>query len=112
MPIKHSHDHGSFSWVDLVSRDMPAARAFYSKLFGWTSADLDTDGGTPYAQFSKNGKTVAGIGEMGDEMDQQGISPMWNSYIHVADINAVVHRAAELGAEITMPSCKFWKPVG
>src|ERR1700690_853062 len=31
---------GKFVWADLVTDDVPAARKFYSGLFGWTFRDL------------------------------------------------------------------------
>ena len=28
--------HGAFSWCELLTTDVPEAKRFYSKLFGWT----------------------------------------------------------------------------
>jgi uncharacterized protein len=28
--------HGVFSWCELLTTDIPEAKRFYSKLFGWT----------------------------------------------------------------------------
>ena len=30
--------YGKFVWNDLLTKDLPAARAFYASMFGWTSA--------------------------------------------------------------------------
>lgn len=95
--------HGQFSWVDLAAHEMAAARDFYESLFGWTTKDVDTQGGPPYAQFHLNGQAVGGLGQLPDEMKAQNIPPMWSSYINVDDIQAIVEKTTELGGEVTMP---------
>ncbi len=95
--------HGQFSWVDLAAHDATIAREFYEQLFGWNTVDVDTHGGPPYAQFYLHGKTVAGMGQMPDEMLSQNIPPMWSSYINVDDISAIVQKVPELGGQVAMP---------
>lgn len=97
------YTNGQFSWVDLVAHDMTQAQRFYEQVFGWTTALQDTQGGSPYAFFEKNGKQVAGIGQMNEEMKQQGIPSTWNNYINVDDVEATTAKAAELGATVTVP---------
>jgi len=36
-PIKQ---HGAFSWNELMTTDVGAAKAFYGDLFGWTLEDI------------------------------------------------------------------------
>ncbi len=103
MPTRDSYKHGEFCWVDLVAHDMAAAKTFYEQLFGWTCEDQDTQGGPPYAIFSVGGKSVAGMGQMCDEMKSQGIPPMWNSYVNVDDVDAIAKKSEELGGKVTMP---------
>lgn len=93
---------GQFCWVDFVAHDMKAASKFYCELFGWTAVEQDTQGGPPYTMFQKDGKSVAGIGQMNDPMIAQGLPPMWNSYVSVADAAAVEDKAQSLGASITV----------
>jgi len=97
------YDDGQFSWVDLSSHDMNAAKAFYGSVFGWTCTDQETRDRPPYALFSLEGRGVGGLGQMSDEMKAMGIPPTWNSYINVDDIESVVRRARELGAKIMVP---------
>ncbi len=103
MPVMTKYEHGQFSWVDLVAHDMPKAKEFYMNFFGWDCAEADTQGGPPYGMFKLNGHDVAGIGQMSEEMKAAGVPPMWNSYINVDDIEAVVKKAVELGGEVTVP---------
>lgn len=95
--------HGQFSWVDLMSADIDEAKAFYAKLFGWDAVDQDTQGGPPYVIFEQDGKHVAGMGALTDEMRANGVPPCWNSYVNVDDVNEIVGRVEEFGGKVTMP---------
>lgn len=106
MTVKTEYQHGQFNWVDLSAHDASAAKSFYGELFGWTCADQDTQGGPPYAIFQLDGRHVAGIGQMNDEMKAQGIPPFWNCYVNVDDVEAAVQKTADLGGTVTMPAMK------
>lgn len=106
MPLQDSYTQGQFCWVDLLAHDQSAAEKFYCDLFGWTVKALDTQGGPPYGQFELQGNSVAGIGQMSDEMKAQGVPQMWNNYVNVEDVEAVTKKAEQLGATITMPPMK------
>ena len=103
MALKTSYTPGQFSWIDMVAHDANEAKRFYSELFGWNPVDQDTQGGPPYTQFELEGKSVAGLGQMSDEMKAQGIPPMWNSYVSVADVQATVEKVTDSGGKVTMP---------
>jgi predicted enzyme related to lactoylglutathione lyase len=107
MAVRDHYPHGQFCWVDLVSRDMSEAREFYRRLFGWQSTDLDTQGGPPYAHFELAGRSVAGLGQMTQEMLNKKLPAMWNSYVHVDDIQAVCAKVTQLGGTITVPVMKI-----
>lgn len=98
-----SYTHGRFCWVDLVAHDMSSSIKFYTDLFGWTVEDQDPDSEHDYTRFLYEGETVAGIGQMSDEMIDDGVPPTWNSYISVDDIEAAVDEAEALGATIVTP---------
>jgi len=36
--------HGAFSWCELMTTDVEAAKAFYTKLFGWGAEDMPMPG--------------------------------------------------------------------
>lgn len=98
-----SYAPGQFCWVDLVAHDMTAAEEFYTALFDWTVETKDTGDGPPYAMFSQNGNVVAGIGEMNDEMRENGMPPTWNSYVSVDNIHEAAESAQEHGATVVTP---------
>lgn len=96
-------EQGTFCWVDLSTRDMEAAKRWYSQLFGWEVSEGEP-GGPPYAMFTMGGKMVAGVGQMSDDMIRQGIPPTWNSYVSVNDARAIEAKVRELGGTITVPA--------
>ena len=105
MPARKDFLPGEFCWIDLATTDMEAAIAWYSELFGLTCMKMDTpDGGRPYAFLMKGGAGVGGIGQLSEEMQSQGVPPVWNSYIATADCEATEARARELGATVTVPT--------
>jgi hypothetical protein len=103
MAVRTGYEHGQFCWIDLVARDMAEARKFYLDLFGWESVDVDTQGGPPYAHFYLQGKNVAGVGQMNEQMLSKELPANWNSYINVNDIEAVCNKTVELGGRVTVP---------
>ncbi len=93
---------GQFSWVDLMTPDAKAAKAFYGALLGWTFEDRPSDHGV-YTMFDLEGLYVAGLGEMNDEMKQSGMPPLWNSYVTVEDVDKTCKRVEQLGGSVSMP---------
>ena len=95
-----SYKPGTFCWVDFNAKDQPAAKKFYSEVFGWTSNDMPMPDGTNYSMMLKNGKEVGAIGGMppGTEMP-----PHWNSYIAVENVDQAANKAASLGGMIALP---------
>lgn len=92
--------HGIFGWADLASSDTDTSAAFYNAVFGWEPEPGDGD--MPHTMFLKDGKTVAGMGELTEEMAAGGMPPVWSAYIIVDDVDAVHAKAVELGAQPIM----------
>ena len=88
---------GYFCWNELVTTDVEAAKAFYGKLFGWTTAPL-MEG---YTLFNKDkGDRNAG-GLM--KTPQPGMPAQWLAYVCVDDVDATAAQVAALGGKIKMP---------
>lgn len=99
------YQHGLFSWTDISVPDPEAGKAFYTGLFGWDAADqLFPDGSLMYIMFSKDGKVVAGMGKQMPEMTEQGVPPMWNSYISVDSVDDTVDKWVAAGGSVMMPA--------
>jgi uncharacterized protein len=87
---------GTFSWVDLGTPDVAAAKAFYGAVLGWATRDMP-GGDAPYSLCHVDGHVVGGLYPLADP--PLGV-PVWSSYVSVADAGAAAERAAELGATV------------
>jgi predicted enzyme related to lactoylglutathione lyase len=102
MPKRSSYTEGTPCWVDLQTTDLDAAKAFYSKLFGWTFDDQPIPGGGVYSMALIGADTVAAAAPQSPEMAERKIPPMWNTYIAVDDVDAAVARASAAGGQAMM----------
>jgi predicted enzyme related to lactoylglutathione lyase len=94
------YPHGLFTWTDVALPDPQAGGAFYAAVFGWDVEDVSPEPGSPYWFFRKDGKVAAGMGPLTKEQQDQGVPPMWTSYVKVDDVEATVARTRELGGTI------------
>jgi predicted enzyme related to lactoylglutathione lyase len=88
-----SYPSGTFCWIELVTTDVPGAKAFYSGLFGWEL--IEPIPGRKYAFCMVDGKLVTALNGRPDGSDA------WTSYISVDDLDATVATATKLGASVT-----------
>jgi hypothetical protein len=91
--------HGAFSWSELLTTDVEAAKAFYTKLFGWSTKDMPMEG-MNYTVVGAAGKDVGGI--MKIPPHAQGMPPSWGCYVTVDDVDAIAKMAQELGGKVLM----------
>ena len=77
---------GAFSWSELLTTDPAAAKAFYSKLFGWSTKDMQMPSGA-YTTCQVGEESVAGIMQVPAEA--AGMPPMWGVYVTVADVDDI-----------------------
>lgn len=88
-----------------MSPDVDASKAFYAAVFGWDASDqLDDDGNRIYVMFSRNGRSVAGLG--GQPPGMEGMPAIWNSYVATADVAATVEKVTAAGGSVVMPPMK------
>lgn len=90
------NEPNSLTWNELMTLDVDAAKAFYSALFGWNPQTMDMDGGMQYTMW------MLGEGGVGGAMKppMEGMPPFWGVYFAVADCDATVAKAKELGANL------------
>lgn len=86
----------SFCWCELMTRDLAGAEQFYPALFGWTTSEMP--GGNGYTLWNLDGRSVAGLVQMTDEMFPPEVPPNWGVCFAVEDADATVARASEFGA--------------
>lgn len=92
--------HGAFSWNELVTTDVAAAKAFYGELLGWTLHDIDA-GGMTYTMVKAGDREVGGM--MAMPAETQGMPSAWGSYVTVDNVDSRVGRAQSLGGKIIVP---------
>ena len=95
-------DH-AIGWVELASRDAEGARAFYSALLGWQcETSTIAAAGIEYTEYAVGGTRYGGILPMTAEWGE--MPSHWSVYIPVADVDACLARARELGGSVCVPA--------
>lgn len=100
-------DVGSIWWSELLVRDAAKARTFYSAVVGWTPQVVALDdpsrpprgGEAEYTVFNAEGREAAGAMST-DDAGFAGATPMWLTYIQVADVDASASRVAQNGGKL------------
>jgi predicted enzyme related to lactoylglutathione lyase len=94
---------GAPAWFELHTRDYDASVEFYKGVFGW---DAHTMSDTPEFRYTTLGE---GEGALAGLMDSTGFLPEgvpahWAVYLRVADTDAAVKTAVDLGGAVIMPA--------
>jgi predicted enzyme related to lactoylglutathione lyase len=92
--------HGAFSWCELMTTDVDAAKVFYTKLFGWDTEDMSMPGMT-YTVIKAGDKGIGGI--MSIPKEAQETPPMWGAYVTVDDVDLTARTAEQLGDRLCVP---------
>ena len=85
-----------FVHVELNTQDLPKAKAFYGKLFGWKMKDMDMGPTGTYVVIDPEGGTGGGM----MKHPMPGQPSMWLAYVLVDDLAASTAKAKSLGAQI------------
>ena len=92
---------GSFAWNELNTRDLTAAKAFYTEVFGWEPSDVDM-GAMSYTEWKLGDRSVAGMLPMPDMVPAE-VPAHWLVYFAVDDTDATVSKATGAGATTLVP---------
>jgi predicted enzyme related to lactoylglutathione lyase len=85
-------------WLEIASTDIPASAKFYADLFDWP---IVTDEQMDYTMTAFEGEET-GVG-FSPVDEAQGVAPgSVLVYVDVADVEAAIGRAKELGAPILL----------
>ncbi|HWD56147.1 MAG TPA: VOC family protein [Acidimicrobiales bacterium] len=97
-----ANEPGTYIWSELVTTDLDKSKAFYKAVFGWAAEDQGPPGGPPaYTEWKIGGKSVGGMMLKSADMPAD-MPPNWGVYFAVADTDASVAKAQELGASLFM----------
>ena len=106
----------SYLWAELYAHKPAEDAAFYQAAFGW-DVDADPNPDNPgyymFTQEAREGsdeweRRVAGILQIRPEMGP--VPPHWNVYFQVADVDASLQKALDLGGEQLHPMVEI--PMG
>lgn len=88
---------GIVSWNELNTPNKAASVAFYTKLFGWSTAEMELPDGNRYSMFNSGEKPIAGCMV---PPGNTGAPPMWLTYITVEDVDVAMAKAKALGGTL------------
>lgn len=91
---------GTLCWTQLASRNIEAAKRFYSAVFSWEGFTTPYETST-YTRFHLDGCEVAGMIEM-DRSWPRDLPSHWMAYFAVDDCDEIAERAVELGGDIAV----------
>ena len=93
--------NGAFSWTELLTNDVAAARKFYGQLLSWEFQDMPMKEGGSYTVISAGGQKIGGI--MHTPPTAPGMPPTWGSYITVDDVDGRAAAVKKLGGKVIVP---------
>ncbi len=98
-----SKRHGVFGFNELITTDLPSAKKFYGELLGWTFTEATTIYGNTYLTIHNDERIIGGMmlkeGNVPDD-----VSPCWDPYVTVDDVEAVAKRVETLGGTVILPT--------
>jgi len=95
-----SHVPGSFCWFECGTRDAAAAKAFYTRLFGWGAVEVPMPGmDRSYTMLQIGGEAIAGLYEL-EGPQFEGVPSHWMHCVTVENADESATLAQELGATV------------
>lgn len=88
---------GAANWFELMTPDVERAVAFYGGLLGWSARAVP---GSDYVVMALDGRDVAGMKAITPAMGE--MRAHWVTYFTVADVDAAMRLAVEMGARVEM----------
>lgn len=95
---------GRFVWYELMTSDVEAAKAFYTKVVGWRAEDAAVTGMT-YTLFKVGDVHAAGLMALTEDARSRGVPPCWTGYVAVDDVDASSGQFKKHGGAVHVPPC-------
>jgi len=99
MPEVTSYKQGEFCWAELATTDQPAAKKFYSSLFGWTANDQPMGPDMVYTMLELKGKAAGALYSQDKAQRENGIPPHWNIYVAVDNADETAKKIKAFGGK-------------
>jgi predicted enzyme related to lactoylglutathione lyase len=87
---------GLFVWYEHLTRDVPAAIAFYSDVVGWKTQPFGDD----YVMWVGSQGPLGGVMKLAGEAAKTGAPPQWMAHVQVEDFGGKVALVRKLGGKI------------
>lgn len=100
---------GRYIWIELMTTDVAAAKAFYTSVIGWgTQVYGDGQptpemGDEPYIMWLAGGNPMGGVMKLPAEARSMGTPPHWIAYIGTPDVDAAARTVKEMGGQVYVP---------
>jgi len=90
----------AFTWADLQTRDIAAAKAFYQQVFGWGAESTPTGPGQmEYNRWTLDGESVGGLMPMPPAIPAE-VPPHWQPYFQVENTDRSTEQVIQLGGRV------------
>jgi len=100
--VRHGKtDSGQFCWLDLAATDAGSAKAFYRKMFGWTSHEQAVNGGS-FIRLRLSNQDVGSIYQLRETLLERGVSSHWTPYVRVIDVDDSIRRTVLFGGTVVV----------
>jgi predicted enzyme related to lactoylglutathione lyase len=95
--------NGQICWRELATHDLPAAKSFYTDLFGWNLEKSKISTAMDYHEIHTGGAPVGGMMEINEEWGENPPPSHWTSYIAVDSVDETVQKIVENGGSVRVP---------
>ncbi len=97
------NEPNSYSWSELVTSDIDAAKKFYGAVFGWKGETYGEAAGPMggYTEWKIGDRSIGGMMSRPPQMPAEA-PDHWAVYFSVADIDATLAKLKELGGSVMM----------
>jgi predicted enzyme related to lactoylglutathione lyase len=96
-----ANEFGSVCWSELATGTPEDAKTFYGNVFGWSDRPAETADGTPYMEWYREGRTLAGMIEISSWFPTP-VPAHWTVMVLVEDCAVSAGRAVELGGKVQL----------
>lgn len=96
---------GQFTWYELNTVDVDAAKAFYTAVCGFGLKEMDSgDPANPYTMWvDSTGTPMGGVMALPARAKAMGAPPNWMSYITVEDVDIAAAWIGDNGGQVLAP---------
>ena len=95
--------NGKICWRELATRDLSAAKGFYTDLFGWDLEKSKVSTAADYFEIHTGDKAVGGMLEINESWGENPPPSHWKTYIAVDNIEETAKKIKDNGGSLHVP---------